>query len=166
MSNALLILAVPAFAFVLVFGTYAYNGSKLVNAQRRTIRFSLGALFFVMTVAANSQRLPVILFRSLHSAPTSAHVNSQGTPSMKPSKSTILTALVCIAFGFVLANVVSTPPASAQVGAPGGPARFQISSFPSTDGKNHGAYAIDTMTGVVWLIVPNQQPKRVNQNLP
>jgi hypothetical protein len=85
---------------------------------------------------------------------------------MKPSKSTILCALLCLALGFALANIVTAPPANAQSGAPVGPVRFQISAFASTDGKNHGAYAIDTMTGIVWLIVPNQQPKRVNQNLP
>jgi hypothetical protein len=66
------------------------------------------------------------------------------------------------ASGFIL----STPQASAQSSAPVSPVRFQISAFTSSDGKNHGAYAIDTMSGIVWIILPNQQPKRVNQNLP
>ena len=85
---------------------------------------------------------------------------------MKLSKSTILSALFCLALGFGLANIASTPRASAQFGSPVSPARFQISAFAGNQGDSHGAYAIDTMTGVVWLIVPNQAPKRVNQNLP
>jgi hypothetical protein len=85
---------------------------------------------------------------------------------MKPFKPSILFALVFLALGFGLANIASSPRASAQVGSPVSPVRFQISAFASTDGKNHGAYAIDTMTGIVWVLLPNQQPKRVNQNLP
>lgn len=85
---------------------------------------------------------------------------------MKTFKHPVAFALLCIALGFGLAHIASLPHANAQFGAPVSPARFQISAF-ANDGKSaHGAYVVDSMTGVVWLIVPNQSPKRVNQNLP
>lgn len=85
---------------------------------------------------------------------------------MKPSKSTIFCALFCLALGFGLSQFVTTPQANAQFGAPVSAARFQISAFSGDSENSHGAYAIDSMTGVVWLLLPNQAPKRVNQNLP
>jgi hypothetical protein len=76
--------------------------------------------------------------------------------------------LVCLAIGFGLGNLVRSPRASAQFGAPVSAARFQISAFAGNgdNANSHGAYAIDTMSGIVWLLLPNQSPKRVNQNLP
>jgi hypothetical protein len=98
------------------------------------------------------------------------HIHSQPKqePSMSATKKPVAVALLCVALGFGLANLVHSPQASAQVGAPVSPARFQISAFDGNgnDATSHGAYAIDTMTGIVWVLLPNQAPKRVNQILP
>jgi hypothetical protein len=76
--------------------------------------------------------------------------------------------LLSVAVGFGLADIVDRPAAIAQVGAANNSSRFQISSYSSTLGNNviHGAYAIDTMTGVVWQVAAGQAPKRVAENLP
>jgi hypothetical protein len=68
--------------------------------------------------------------------------------------------LLCVALGFGLANVVSSPPAIAQQGSQVSPARFQISAYAGTVNQSllHGAYVIDTTTGKVWQVQAGGEP--------
>ena len=86
---------------------------------------------------------------------------------MKPSYQTIASVVLCVALGFGLANIVSSPSAVAQVGAPNSAPRFQISAFAGTaaNSVSHGAYVIDTMTGKVWHVRAGGEPSTVVEKL-
>ena len=73
---------------------------------------------------------------------------------MRQSYRITLLVLLCIALGFGLSNIVSTPPATAQQDGPTERHSFQVSAFGgnAAESARFGAYVIDTMTGKVWLI--------------
>jgi hypothetical protein len=89
---------------------------------------------------------------------------------MRPAYRTVLLVLFCVALGFGLGNIVSSPSAEAQEGARRGGARnvYQISSFAGTAGGSvsHGAYVVDTMSGKVWIVRDGGEPKIVAEKLP
>jgi ABC-type arginine transport system permease subunit len=76
--------------------------------------------------------------------------------------------LLCVALGFGLANILSSPSAIAQVGAPNSAPRFQVSAFAgnTAQGVFHGAYVIDTMTGKVWQVRAGGDTATVAEKLP
>jgi hypothetical protein len=73
---------------------------------------------------------------------------------MKPTYQKVAVVVLSVALGFALANIVSTPPANAQQGAPLDGHSFQISAFGGNAAENarFGAYLVNTTTGKVWLI--------------
>jgi hypothetical protein len=73
---------------------------------------------------------------------------------MKPTYQKIVVVVLSVALGFALANMVCTPPASAQQGGPLEGHSIQISAFGGNAAENarFGAYLVDTTTGKVWLI--------------
>lgn len=88
---------------------------------------------------------------------------------MRPSYRIVLLMLLCVVVGAVLANVVTTPTAIAQVEATAGSGpRYQISAYSSTQGNNlmHGAYIIDATTGKTWHVRQAGSQQVVLQKLP
>ena len=86
---------------------------------------------------------------------------------MKFARQRIILALVCIAIGFCLGNLVDSPTAEAQKAAPVTAPRFQISSYSSTTGNSilHGAYVVDTMSSKVWHVRGGDKSGAVMQSL-
>jgi hypothetical protein len=75
--------------------------------------------------------------------------------------------LLCVALGFGLANVLSSPPAIAQQGDSISAARFQVSAYAGMVSQSllHGAYVIDTTTGKVWQVQAGGEPMIVAEKL-
>ena len=73
-----------------------------------------------------------------------------------------LPVAVMFAAGFAIATMCQTRATAQPMQGPVA-GRFQISAFAGQSGGSvfHGCYRVDTATGELWLLIPDQAPKRV-----